>query len=329
MSLPNILSIPGDHKQHEWDRMVVGQGYVEALSDRTKSVQEDTFRQWANKRRLALVDGPNPVAFDPKRYNPKDTLDRSRFAFMVKYFRPRSIGGFQRDAANAFSIQSMYVIEALKNYWTRERIIVEGRERVQADPDMLRLLGYTFTEVMDALGGIVKKEYLSGMISGYRRLASDAEEYGQYLVNFSLLKERYFEGEFIVQVAGQPISLQELGEDMGVDSVDDLRTILREAKKRYDLNIQVSENHVMFGAPTQSAVDHLSDRERTHKAKLAETETLLRDRQRTLKELLDRYTVREAKIMNEIETFKDEGRMMYVKGKVLDAVASKLDGKKG
>ncbi|MBF8299301.1 MAG: hypothetical protein HW397_350, partial [Dehalococcoidia bacterium] len=140
---------------------------------------------------------------------------------------------------------------------------------------------------------------------------------------------RYFEGEFIIQVAGQPISLVELGEDMGVENVDDLRTILREAKKRFDLNIQISDDHVMFGPPTQGAVASLSDREKTHKSKLAETETLLRERSKTIKELLDRYSAREAKIMNEIESLRDEGRMVYVKGKVVDAVAQRLEGKKG
>ena len=328
MPLPNILPLQGDHKQ-EWERMIVGHGNVEAIPDRTKAGQDEAFRQWAAKRHLAMVDGQSPVAFDPKRYNPKDSLDRSRFAFLVKYFRPRPTIRFQRDLGTAFSIPSMYVIEALKNYWSRERIIAEGRERVQADPDMLRLMGFTFPEVMDALDGIVKKEYLAGMIAGYRRMGQEAEEFGQYLVNFGLLKERYFDGEFIVQAAGQPISLSELGEDMGVDSVDDLRTILSEAKKRYDLNIQVSEDHVMFGPPTQSAVDHLSDRERTHKQKLSETETLLRDRQKTIKDLLDRYTAREAKIMNEIEGLREEGRMVYIKGKVVDAVSQKLDGKRG
>ena len=328
MPLPNILPMQNDQKQ-EWERMIVGQGYVEFLPDRSKAGQDETFRQWAAKRRLAVVDGPNPVAFDTKRYNPKDSMDRGRFAFLVKYFRPRPVGHFQRDLGNAFSIHSMYVIEALKSYWSRERIIAEGRDRVQADPDMLRLMGFSFPEIMDALDGIVKKEYLTGMIAGYRRMGQEAEEFGQYLVNFNLLKERYFEGEFIVQVAGQPIPLNELGEDMGVDSTEDLRVILREAKKRYDLNIQISEDHVMFGPPTQAAVDHLSDRERTHKNKLGEMEALLKDRQKTIKDLLDRYTGREAKIMNEIETLKDEGRMIYVKGKVVDAVAARIDGKKG
>jgi len=325
MQLPSI-SLQGD-QQKEWERAIVNQGFVEVMP--TKAGQDESLRQWAAKRRLAVVEGTTPVAFDPKRLNPKDSLDRSRFAFLVKYFRPRPTTRFQRDLGAAFGIQSMYVINALQSYWERERIIGEGRDRVQADPDMLRLMGFTFPEVMDALDGIVKKEYLTGMIAGYRRMGQESEEYGQYLVNFNLLKERYFEGEFIVQVAGQPISIAELGEDMGVDSVEDLRAILREAKKRFDLNIQITDDHVMFGPPTQAAVDHLSDREKTHKGKLAEMETVLKDRQKTIKDLLDRYTGREAKIMNEIESLKDEGRMIYVKGKVVDAVAQKIDGKKG
>ena len=328
MPLPSLPSLPiGDHSK-EWEHAVAAHGYCEAVPDRSKPHQDDSFRQWAAKHHLAMVDAGCPVAFDPKQFNPKDTLDRSRFSFMVKYFRPRASGKFQRDLAQGFGISSMYVIEALTSYWTRERIISVGRDRVQVDPDILRLMGFTAPEVMDALDGIVKKEYLAGMTGGYKRMGPDAEEYGQYMVNYALVKERYFEGEFIVQVAGQPISLAELGEDMGVENIDDLRTILREAKKRFDLNIQVSDSHVMFGAPTKAAVDHLSDREKTHKQKLAETETMLRERSKTIKDLLDRYSAREAKIMNEIEGLRDEGRMVYVKGKVVDAVAKQLEGKR-
>jgi hypothetical protein len=223
----------------------------------------------------------------------------------------------------------MYVLEAIQSYWLHEGIVKDNGGMMQAERDLLRLMGFSYVEVMQALDGVVKKEYLDSVANGYKLVDPVfGQEFGQYIVNFEILKERFFDGEFMIQAAGQPIPLAELGKQMGVDNVDDLRAIMKEAKKRYDLNIEVSEDHVMFGPPSTSAVEHLIARERAHKDKLGETEVQLKERQKTIKDLLDRYNIREAKILNEIENLREEGRMVYVKGKIVSAVHGRIgDGR--
>jgi len=329
MGISIAWPVIGERKP-EWERSIQFYGYCEVLPDRRKPQSvEKAFREWALKRRLACIDGENMVAFDPKAFNPKDSLDRARFAFLARYFRPRPSMVFQRDLETAFAIRSMYVLEAIQSYWLHESIVKDNGGMIQADPDLLRLMGFSYVEIMQALDGVVKKEYLDSVANGYKLVDPVfGEEFGQYIVNFELLKERFFDGEFMIQVAGLPISLVELGKQMGVDDLDDLRAIMKDAKKRYDLNIEVSEDHVMFGAPSSTAVEHLIGRERAHKEKLGETEVQLKERQSTLKDLLNRYNVREAKILNEIENLREEGHMVYVKGKIATAVQGRIgDGR--
>ena len=325
MALSIAWPITGE-KRTDWERMIQFYGFCEVLPDRSKPQQvEKAFKEWAMKRRLAYVEGQNMVAFDPKAFNPKDSLDRGKFAFLARYFRPRETMVFQRDLETAFNIRSMYVLDAIQSYWLTEGVVHDQGGRIQADRDLLRLMGFTYIELMQALDGVVKKQYLEAVPNGHR-LADPVfgVEFGQYIVNFDILKERFFDGEFVLQAAGQPIPFGELSRQMGIDNVEDLKNILREAKKRYDLNIEVSDDHVMFGPPSKSAVEALIARERTHKDRLNETEGQLKERSKTIRDLLDRYTVREAKIMNEIETLRDEGKMVYVKSKVVDAVQSRI-----
>ena len=325
MALSIAWPIVGE-KRTDWERMIQFYGFCEVLPDRSKPQQvEKAFKEWAMKRRLAYVEGQNMVAFDPKAFNPKDSLDRAKFSFLARYFRPRETSVFQRDLQTAFNIRSMYVLDALQSYWLTEGVVHDIGGRIQADRDLLRLMGFTYIDLMQALDGVVKKQYLDAVPNGHR--LNDpvfGQEFGQYIVNFDILKERFFDGEFVLQAAGQPIPFSELGRQMGVENNDDLRNILREAKKRFDLNIEVSDDHVMFGPPSKAAVEALIARERNHKDKLTETESQLKDRSKTIRDLVDRYTVREAKIMNEIESLKDEGRMVYVKSKVVDAVQNRL-----
>ncbi|MBF8299138.1 MAG: hypothetical protein HW397_187 [Dehalococcoidia bacterium] len=325
MALSIAWPISGE-KRTDWERMIQFYGFCEVLPDRSKPQQvEKAFKDWAMKRHLAYVEGQNMVAFDPKAFNPKDSLDRGKFAFIARYFRPRETMVFQRDLETAFNIRSMYVLDAIQSYWLTEGVVHDVGGRIQADRDLLRLMGFTYIELMQALDGVVKKQYLEAVPNGHR-LADPVfgVEFGQYIVNFDILKERFFDGEFVLQAAGQPIPFVELSRQTGIENVEDLRNILREAKKRYDLNIEVSDDHVMFGPPSKSAVEALIARERTHKDRLSETEGQLKERSKTIRDLVDRYTVREAKIMNEIESLRDEGKMVYVKSKVVDAVQSKI-----
>jgi hypothetical protein len=329
MALSIAWPVSGE-KRTDWERMVQFYGFCEVLPDRSKPNQvEKAFKDWAMKRRLAYVEGQNMVAFDPKAFNPKDSLDRAKFAFLARYFRPRETVVFQRDLETAFNIRSMYVLDAIQSYWMTEGVVHDAGGRVQADRDLLRLMGFTYIELMQALDGVVKKQYLDAIPNGHR-LADPVfgVEFGQYIVNFDILKERFFDGEFVLQAAGQPIPFGEISRQTGIENIEDLRNILREAKKRYDLNIEVSDDHVMFGPPSKSAVESLIARERQHKERLTETEGQLKERSKTIRDLLDRYTVREAKIMNEIESLKEEGRMVYVKSKVVDAVQGRLGGGK-
>jgi len=325
MALSIAWPIIGE-KRADWERMIQFTGYCEVLPDRSKPQQvEKAFKEWAMKHHLAYVEGQNVVAFEPKAFNPKDSLDRQKFGFLARYFRPRETSVFQRDIRTAFNISSMYVLDAVQSYWMAEGVIQDLGGRIQVDRDLLRLMGFTYLDLIQALDGVVKKSYLDAVANGHR--LNDpvfGQEIGQYIVNFDILKERFFEGEFVLQAAGQPIPFSELGQQMGVDHMDDLKTILIEAKKRFDLNIEVSEDHVMFGPPSKAAVESIIARERQHKDKLTESETGLKERSKTIRDLLDRYTVKEAKIMNEIESLKDEGRTVYVKSKVVEAVQTKI-----
>ena len=101
--------------------------------------------------------------------------------------------------------------------------------------------------------------------------------------------------------------------------------MLRESKKRYDLNIEVSDDHIMLGPPSSQAIEALIGRERLHKEQLEDTERQLNERLKTIKELLERYTVREARILNELETLREEGRMVWIKSKVVDAVKQRIE----
>ena len=311
-------------KKSDWERTIQFYGYCEVLPDRTKPQQaERSFTDWALKRGLACVQGENLVAFDPKLFNPKASFDRQRFGFLARYFRPRELTVLRLDMETAFSLRSLYVLEALKSYWMTEGVLRDNNGYVEVDRELLRLMGFSYLELMQALDGVVKKEYLNGILNGHKLVdATFTVEYSQYVVNFDILKERFLDGEFLIHAAGQPILLGEMGRQMGIESVDDLLPILKEAKRRYDLNIELSEEHVMFGPPSEASIEALIARERSHKERLQQTEVQLKDRFKTIKELLDRYTAREAKILNEIESLREEGRLVWLKAKVV----ATLDG---
>ena len=330
MALSVMRPITGDKKQ-DWDRSVQVYGFCEIARDHNKSPEtERSFRDWAVKRGMVCVEGERMVAFDPKSFNPKDSLDRGKYGFLARYFRPRESIFFQRDLESAFGIRSMFVRNAVQTYWVAQGIVHENGGQVQVNRDLLRLMGFTYIELMQALDGVVRKSYLEDIPNGHKLIdPALCYEYGHYLVNFDIMRERFFDSAFLLQQAGQPLPLTELGRVMGVDDMEDLRKILREAKKRFDLNIEVSENHVMFGPPSEASISALIGKERNTKTKLAETEGHLKDRLKTIKDLLDRYSVREAKILNEMESLREEGRLVYVKGKVVSAIQQQIDGKEG
>jgi len=325
MALTIAWPVTGDRKA-DWERMVQYYGFCEVLRDTGKPQQvEKSFKDWAAKRRLACVDGETLVAFDPKAFNPKSSLDRSKFGFLARYFRPRAPVVFQRDLETAFNVRSVYALEAIQSYWISEGVMHDIGGLVQVDRDLLRLMRFGYLDLMQALDGVVRKEYLEDVPNGHKLVDSMfGVEYGQYVVNFDILKEHFFDGEFMLQAAGQPVSLTDVGQQMGVDDSEDLRLILRESKKRFDLNIEVTDDHVMFGPPSQASIEALITKERGQKDHLQHTETLLKERLKTIKDLLERYTLREAKILNEIETLREEGRMVWLKGKVVTAVQERI-----
>ena len=330
MALINAWPISGERKS-DWERMIQVYGLCEVLPDRTRPAHvEKIFRDWALKRRLAFVEGENMVAFDPKAYNPKDSLDRAKFGFLLRYIRPRDFTTFRRDLEKAFNIRSMYVLDAIKSYWLTEGVVYEVNGRIMADREVLRLMGFGYMDLMQALDGMIKREYLGDVVNGHAILDPVfGQEFGNYFVNFDILKERFFDAEFLIHAAGQPVPLRQLGREMGVDDIEDLKSVLRESKKRFDLNIEISDDHAMFGPPSQRSIEALIAKERATKQQLEQSEGQFRDRLKTVKELLDRYNSREAKLLNECESFREEGRLMWIKSKVVSAAVDHIEhGKK-
>lgn len=330
MAISLAWPVSGERRA-DWERMVQYHGLCEVLPDRTKpGAVERTFRDWAQKRRLAYVEGENMVAFDPKAFNPKDSLDRAKFGFLLRYIRSRDYAVFKRDVETAFNLRSMYVLDALKNYWVTEGVITEQGSQISANRDLLRLIGFSYIDLIQALDGVVKKEYLAEVVNGHAMVGpSFGEELGAYVCNFDLIKERFFDAEFLLHAAGQPVPLRTIGHQMGVDDIEDVKMILREAKKRFDLNVEISNDHVMFGPPSQKAIEGLITREKNTKGRLEQTETQLRERLKTIKDLLDRYNSREAKILNEAEHLKDEGKMVWAKAKIVRSVMDQIANKRG
>jgi hypothetical protein len=318
MALITAWPILGERKA-DWERMVQYYGLCEVLPDKSRPHQvEKTFRDWAMKRRLAVVEGDNLVAFDPKAFNPKDSLDRGKFGFLLRYLRPRDYATFRRDMETAFNVRSMYVLDAIKSYWITEGVIYESGGMIEADKEVLRLMGFSYLELVQALDGVVKRSFLADVTNGSSLLDPIfGVEFGNYLVNFDILKERFFDADFLLHSAGEPVHVSELGRQMGVEEIDDLRDILQEAKSRFDLNIEISSDHVMFGPPSQKSIEAIMGRERETKTKLEQSEEQLKERLKTIKELLDRYNSREAKILNECESLREEGRLIWIKAKVV------------
>jgi hypothetical protein len=189
---------------------------------------------------------------------------------------------------------------------------------IEADKEVLRLMGFSYLELVQALDGVVKRSFLADVTSGSSLLDPIfGVEFGNYLVNFDILKERFFDADFLLHSAGEPVHVSELGRQMGVEEIDDLRDILQEAKSRFDLNIEISSDHVMFGPPSQKSIEAIMGRERETKTKLEQSEEQLKERLKTIKELLDRYNSREAKILNECESLREEGRLIWIKAKVV------------
>ena len=314
-------------RRGDWERMIQMYGFCEVTPDRTKPAQtEKAFREWAMKRRLACVHAENLVAFDPKAFNPKDTLDRSKFGFLLRYIRPRDYTSFRRDLETAFNVRSVYVLDAIKSYWMTEGVIHDVGGKIVTDGDLLRLIGFTYLDLMQALDGVVKREYLAQVSNGHNLIDPVfAVEVGSYLVNYEILKERFFDAEFLIHAAGQPIAMDRLADQMGIDNREDMKTILRESKKRFELNVEITEDHVMFGPPTQGSIDALISRERGNKQKMEQSESALKERLKTVKDLLDRYNSREAKILNECETLKEEGRVIWSKNKIVNAVINHIN----
>ena len=310
----------------DWDRMVQHSGLCEVVPDRAHPGQvERAFKDWSGKRRLAVVEGENLIALDPKGFNPKESLDRARFGFLLRYLRPREVATFRRDVEQVHGIRSMGVLDALKSYWTSEGVIRETAGKIEVDPEIVRLMGFGAREVMQALDGAVSKELLVKTVNGPSVITqSQGTEFGRYVVDFELLKERFFDSSFLLHASGQPVPLEELAEEMGIENGEDLVAILREAKKTYGVNIEITDRHVLFGAPSQRAIDGLIEREKKNRQKMDETEGQLRDRLKTVKDLLDRYNAREAKIMNETEQFREEGRMLWIKAKIVSAAAQHI-----
>ena len=327
MALLNTWPAAAEHKA-DWERTIQFYGLCEVLPDRAHpGMVEKAFRDWAVRRRLVVVEGENLVAFDPKAFNPKDSLDRAKFGFLLRYLKPRTATQFRRDLETAFNIRSMYVLEAIKSYWLTEGIVYENGGSIEADREVLRLMGFSAAELINAMDGVVKREYLADVANGKALLdPSRATQMGNYVVSYEVLKERFFDAEFLIHAAGQPIALSQLGEQMGVDSLEDLREILRESKKRFDLNIEVTDDHVMFGPPSQKSIDSLITREKGTRSKLETTEVQLKDRLKTVKELLDRYNSREAKILNEAESLREEGRLLWIKSKIVAAASKQING---
>ncbi len=330
MAISLAWPVSGERKA-DWERMIQYHGLCEVLPDRTRPGSvEKTFRDWALRRRLAFVEGENLVAFDPKAYNPKDSLDRARFGFLLRYIRPREFAVFRRDVETAFNLRSMYVLDAIKGYWITEGVITQTGSHIAANRDLLRLIGFSYIDLIQALDGVVKKEYLAEVINGHSMVSPGfGEDVGGYVINFDLVKERFFDAEFLLHAAGQPVPLRSLGQQMGVDDIEDVKTILREAKKRFDLNIEISNDHAMFGPPSQKSIEGLITRERNTKQRLEQSETQLRDRLKTIKDLLDRYNSREAKLLNECEHLKEEGRMVWTKAKVVRTAVDQIASKRG
>ena len=113
-----------------------------------------------------------------------------------------------------------------------------------------------------------------------------------------------------------------------MQQLDGLVTFCGMKPMPFDLNTEISGEHVMFGPPNQASVEALIRKERGHKEKLQESDGQLRERLKTIKELLDRYTAREAKILNEIESLREEGRLVWLKAKVVSIVEEQIGNNK-
>lgn len=311
-----------------WERALETSGYCEAELDPLRPAKSaEAFKDWAAKRHLVCVPGQRYVGIDPKLFNPKDCLDRSRFGFLARYYRPREATELEKDLQLAFGIRSACVHAAILSYWTAEGVVHDMGGKIEGDRDLLHVMGFGYSELVRALDGVVRKELIQGGAHAGKPLGlGSATEYGHYLVDMDILKQRMFDSRFLLETRGRPVPLAEIGAIMGVDDVDDLRHILVDAKKRYDLNIEVSEGHVMFGAPSEDGLKSLADRERDHKAQLKEAETALHGRLQTINQLLNRYSSREAQILNETEALKEEGRLLFLKTRIVSAVRQRIEG---
>ena len=154
MAFITAWPVNGERKG-DWDRMVQYYGLCEVLPDRSRPEQtEKTFRDWAYKKRLAFVEGENMVAFDPKTYNPKDSLDRGRFGFLLRYIPPAGVlrvqAGCRRAPQHPFDV----------TYWTRSRATgcakassMTSAAASRRTRELLRLMGFSYLELVNALDG--------------------------------------------------------------------------------------------------------------------------------------------------------------------------------
>jgi hypothetical protein len=320
---------PAVSNRADWERSIQVYGVCEATRDPMKpGASEKAFTTWAMKRRLPVVEGEHLVALDPKAFNPKDSLDRGRFAFLLRYARPRPETDLIADISAALAIRSQHLAHALKSYWLSAGVISSSNGMIIADPELLRLMGFTFRDLCHALDGIVQKQYLS-IVTVRLEAVGAAVQMGGYVVDFDLVKERFFDAAFLLNAAGKPVPLSQLGAQMGVDQVDDVRAILREARKRFDLNVELNDTHAMFGPPSQQAVEALIGREREQKRQIEQTEKVLQERLRTITSMVDHYNRREAQILNENESLRDEGRTLWIKAKMVSAAKDQMAPKRG
>ena len=338
MTLPNSttsanpmggMAMPVVSARADWERSLQIYGLCEATRDPSKPGQaEKQFAQWAMKRRLPVVEGERLVAFDSKAFNPKDSLNKERFGFLLRYARPRSESDFVRDVTVTLAVRSPYIAQAIKMYWTEERVLSSVSGNVQADHEMLRLMGFSYHDLCLALDGVVRTDYLA-LVSGKLEGVNNAMQLGSYIVDFDTVKERFFDAAFLLNAAGQPVPLSQIGAQMGVDHIEDVRVILREARQRFNLNVEVNDTHAMFGAPSQQAMDALIVREKNNKKQLEQTETVLRDRLKTITGMIGHYNKRETQILNENETLRDEGRTLWIKAKMVTGATAQMTNKRG
>lgn len=318
----------GRRKEREWEERVKLEGYVIEGED------ADRLKRWAKEKGYIFPvsdDGKTyeKVVFDPNWFDPRETLDKKKFGFLVNYISPGDKSFIKRDIKMEFNISNSYLMDGVYEVWKNEGIIKEQNGWISANADILEKLGFTTDEVIEGNRGIIKIDTLKRII-GKNDLSSEIggkEVIRDYLINFEVFRE-YINpialAEIKARIGDRPIEISEFGKWLFIEDKEAIKEVLSKAKEKYGLNIKISGEHVIIGEITESMIEREVESNEKKLNDIGSERKKIEKEKKKVMENIKGYENEETENKNIIETLYENGSNVFAKRKALDEIIKRM-----